>query len=872
LRSLMPQTLQAKFLAGLLLVMAALVGFFAFTLNLHLERLMEGEAREKASLILSQVEAVQGYVRTKLRPAMYRVLPNDQFVIEAMSTSYITRLVMSDLNLAREAFTYRRVGIGARNPDYEATALERDLIGRFEAEPQLVRLEEFAQQNGERYFVTARPQRFEPACLHCHGDPAKAPKELIERYGAERGFGRKVGQLAGIDLVRLKVQRDVGGIREATFSFAMLFAGAILVMFLVIQGFFNRLVVVSLRRVTGVMHRQFPEEAQAADSGQPFAPGSDVIDPDVIGPDVIGPRTSRQAPSRDDEIEGLLHGFEIFAEHLRRARQDLKNYATTLEDKVADRTKDLTLLANERRADVNLFVSLLNGLNESQSKRQLLFTSLSLIAGRFGAARAAYVCVLAATDFAAWPDAGRRPELPEDWHDLVSGANGENDDPAPRLTPLAWYIPVQTSGTSRGLLCLFWDEPQEGSDRMAELARAIGQQMGIAMDNLDALDNLLRQNAMLSSLFEGIADPLMLVDERGSLHLANASARALARQLLDGLAPLLAGATSGSAHGELTLPGVPGAKSGQERIFEADLYPLSGHGGAFAAEEDEPRSAQPPVRRFVASLREVTAQRRMEGQLRQSERLAAVGQLAAGLAHEINNPLGVIQCYAELLRAAESAPQAQADLDIIMRHTGQAQKVVRDLLDFARPRPATPGPTNIAAQTAELVEVLRPRARAVQAELSLDTPPDLPMVQAGADALEHILSNIVLNALDAVAEAPPERRVHIRLRYEPPTQPPGAETSGSVVLSVTDTGPGITPEHMDRVFDPFFSTKGVGKGTGLGLAVVYGLVRELGGTLSATNGEAAQNENKSAQDGLGGAVFTVRLPAATSNTTAEDAQ
>jgi signal transduction histidine kinase len=251
----------------------------------------------------------------------------------------------------------------------------------------------------------------------------------------------------------------------------------------------------------------------------------------------------------------------------------------------------------------------------------------------------------------------------------------------------------------------------------------------------------------------------------------------------------------------------------------------------------------------VASLREVTSQRRMEGQLRQSERLAAVGQLAAGLAHEINNPLGVIQCYAELLRNAEDRPQAQADLDVIMRHTEQARKVVRDLLDFARPRPATPGPTDLAAQAAALIEVLRPRARAVRAEMTLDAATDLPPVQAGSDALEHILSNILLNALDAVAEQPENtpRRVEVAVRAEDVDNAGGA---GSVLLTVRDTGPGIAPEHLDRVFDPFFTTKAVGKGTGLGLAVVYGLVRELGGELLAANNEG------------GGAVLSVRLPAA----------
>ncbi len=815
---LMPHTLQTKFLAGLGLVMAGMVAFFAISLNQHLGRLMESEAREKASLILSQVEAVQRYVRITLRPVMYRSLPGGQFVLEAMSTSFITRSVMSDLNLAKESFTYRRVGIGARNPDYEANGLERGLIQRFEADPKIVRLEEFVELGGVRHFVTARSQRFEASCLNCHGDPKLAPKELIARYGAERGFGRKVGELAGIDLVSLKVERDAGGIRDATVSFALLFAAGILVLFLVIQGFFHRLVVQSLRRVTGVMHRLFPDEAPAA-GAVPLSP--------------YFPSSPSSPPAwREDELEDILHGFEAFAEHLRQARQDLKDYAATLEDKVAGRTVELTRQTGEHKADVALFVSLLNSLNESQAKGQLLSAALALVARRFGAGSAAYTCVLSATDFAAWPDPTARPPLPGDWHDLVS--SGE-----PRLDSHAWYIPVQTTGTSRGILCLFWNQGQQAPEGVAsqtDLARAIGQQLGIAMENLDALDVLLRQNATLSSIFEGIADPLMLVDERGSALLANSTAQRLSADLAQtqpgGLPALIGKATEGGGLGEFELP--------DGRIFEASLYPLE----------------SPAGRRHVAYLREVTTQRRMEGRMRQNERLVAVGQLAAGLAHEINNPLGVIQCYAELLRPALSDPQTLADLEVILRHTGQARRVVGDLLDFARPRQAssdpsrlttvepsnaaTVGPSNPATVAASIIEVLRPRTRAVHAEMELHAPPDLPQVSAGADALEHILSNLLMNALDAV----PEGAGHVRVSM-------GAEPEGRFVrITVADNGPGIAPEHLDRVFDPFFTTKEVGKGTGLGLAVVYGLVGDLGGTLAVENAPG------------GGAVFTVRLPIA----------
>jgi signal transduction histidine kinase len=790
MRRLMPHSLQSKFFTGLFLLMTGLVAFFAVGLNIHLNRLMEGEAREKASLILAQVEAVQRYVRNTLRPVMYKTLPSDHFVLEAMSASYVTRAVMSDPNLEHNSFTYRRVTEDARNPDSEANALEREFIDRFRAEPELNHLEEFRDADGERYFITVYAQRYDVSCMHCHGDPGEAPHELIERYGDVRGFGNHVGGLAGIDMVRLKVERDVGGIRDATLSFALLFALGILVQFLIIQGFFHRLVVHSLRRVTGVMQRLFPDEAPL--QTEPFLP-------------------------QEDEIEELLHGFELFAEHLRQARVDLKEYAATLEDKVAERTVDLTRLADDRRADVALFVSLLNSLNQSQTKQELLLAGLELIARRFGASSASYVCVLAATDFASWPDPDVPPELPEDWHDLVTGVE-------PRMGDLSWHIPVQTSGTSRGLLNLYWDRPQKRSDRLVDLARAIGQQLGIAMENMEALDGLLTQNAMLSSLFEGIADPLMLLDAGDAVLLANSTAVRLADTLEEpGVASLLKrihAATRDTGCGEFELP--------DGRIFVAHLYPLMETGG----------------RRTVASLREVTMERRMEDQMVRNERMVAVGQLAAGLAHEINNPLGVILCYAELLAASQKEGQAQADLAVIIRHTELAQRVVRDLLDFSRPRPVSLEPGDLTAMATATVDLLQPRAKSCGAELLLEAATEIPPLGAGADALEHILTNLIMNALDAVngLEEKEGRTGEVRVII--------AAGDRFAEITVADNGTGILPEHLNRVFDPFFSTKEAGKGTGLGLAVIYSLIRDLGGDIEVENRPG------------GGALFRVFLPLA----------
>ncbi|NHZ45385.1 c-type heme family protein, partial [Nitratidesulfovibrio liaohensis] len=676
---LTPHSLQARFLLGLLLILACLGGFFALSLFMHLERLVENEARDRAALILAQAEAVQSYVRNTLRPAMYRTLSEDTFVIEAMSTSFVTRAVMNDNNLAHDRFTYRRVAVGARNPAYEASDLERAIIERFREDPELTRVEDVTEDGGERLFITARPVRFETSCLRCHGDPAEAPPVLLSMYGAERGFWRKTGDLAGMTMVALPMDQAVSGMTDAVTSFGVLFAGGALVLFAVIHVFFNRLVVHNLRRMGGVMRRHFPDEA-----------------------DMTMPRRGHP----DVGIDDLLGDMESLALHLSEARAKLRDYAANLEGMVHERTVDLATEATARRTDVALFVGLLDRLNRSSGKGELLAASLELIARRFGADRAAYACVLSASDFHAWPDRAVRPDLPPDWHDMAA-------EGTPRLTPRAWFIPVQTSDTTRGLLCLYWDADHVSGPGTADLAQAVGRQLGIAMDNLDALDNLLRQNALLDSIFEGISDPLLLLGGDGRVVLANSSARRLTRSLAatrgqgadaasdgasgfggPGLEELLDAADIAARMGDGPVSRAVTLRDG--RSFAVNAYPLGGRlerGG-----------------RTVAYLRETTDERRMLERVQQHEKLVAVGKLAAGLAHEINNPLGVIHCYADLLRAAAPDGQAQADIDVIMRHTEQARKVVRDLLDFARPKQAERGPCDVADVLAGLADVFRPRA------------------------------------------------------------------------------------------------------------------------------------------------------------------
>jgi signal transduction histidine kinase len=223
--------------------------------------------------------------------------------------------------------------------------------------------------------------------------------------------------------------------------------------------------------------------------------------------------------------------------------------------------------------------------------------------------------------------------------------------------------------------------------------------------------------------------------------------------------------------------------------------------------------------------------------LLRAERLATLGRIAAGVAHEVGNPLGAITGYVELARdRLGRGAVAEAD-DFVARvgsEAGRIDRLVRDLLDLARPTEPVAGAIDLAAPLEAALRLARvqPRFRSVKVDVSL--PPALPPVVADERRLSQVFLNLLLNAGDATGGAG-----HVRVD--------ATAGAGSVTLTVADDGPGIPAGDLPRVFEPFFTTKAGGGGTGLGLAISQGIVESFGGELQAANGAS------------GGAVLTVRL-------------
>jgi signal transduction histidine kinase len=227
---------------------------------------------------------------------------------------------------------------------------------------------------------------------------------------------------------------------------------------------------------------------------------------------------------------------------------------------------------------------------------------------------------------------------------------------------------------------------------------------------------------------------------------------------------------------------------------------------------------------FVIERKEAEEKKqRLEEQLRHADRLATIGQLAAGIAHELNNPLGDILGFAQLASNHQDLPeQTYQDLYRIVKSTLYAREVIKKILLFSRQSQPDEGNVNLNKLIEEWVDFFTFRSKKNDIEMVLEMERDLPDIAGDASQINQVIINLVVNAIHAM---PDGGRLTIRT----------AGRNDAVTLEVEDTGIGIEADAMDKVFLPFFTTKDVDQGTGLGLSVVYGIVKEHGGTIALSS-------------------------------------
>ncbi len=227
--------------------------------------------------------------------------------------------------------------------------------------------------------------------------------------------------------------------------------------------------------------------------------------------------------------------------------------------------------------------------------------------------------------------------------------------------------------------------------------------------------------------------------------------------------------------------------------------------------------------------RNITEQKRLEAQFRQAQKMEAIGQLAGGVAHDFNNILTVIHCNASLLLETTGGPDSEASAlaQQIIETAERAAGLTRQLLLFGRKQAMEMADLDLR-EIVQNLAVMLGRLLGEDVDLVTDCAPDLPPVRGDRTMIEQVLLNLVVNSRDAMPNGGRLTLATSLVSLDSATPPPGSDAApGAYVrLSVTDTGTGIAPEHLSRIFEPFFTTKEVGKGTGLGLATVYGILKQ----------------------------------------------
>lgn len=358
-------------------------------------------------------------------------------------------------------------------------------------------------------------------------------------------------------------------------------------------------------------------------------------------------------------------------------------------------------------------------------------------------------------------------------------------------------------------------------DILENLATQIAQQKQRIHELESLIKTISRGKYMWESTFDAITSPVTIVSSDFIIERANLEASRIAgvdvRNLIGKVCyETLAGFSSPCKGCPLLQAGasVRGTpletfrKSGLE--FEVTAYPLErGH-------QDESGSV-------VLHYQDITQQKKLRRQLLQSEKMAAIGTLAGGVAHEINNPLGGILAFAQLImRELNEEHSCQSDLKEIENAALRCKRIVQDLLEFSRQNPEEEmeviSLNDAIRKTLPLIKV---QVKMGRLALDLKLADELPQIFGNSHKLQQVFLNIVTNAAQAMGDL---GRIDIKTFFD--------EARQRVGIEIADTGPGIPNENMNKIFDPYFTTKGQGEGTGLGLAISYSIIQEHNGDVT----------------------------------------
>jgi two-component system NtrC family sensor kinase len=638
-------TLTKKFLLGVGVIVIVFWALFSYLVYIYLKEINKTDAFNQSNLLFEQIQSTRRYVREDLRPLMYHVLPENHFIKEAMSVSFITKSIMNDFGEKHPDVIYRRVALDPLNPENAANDRERGFIALFEKDRERSVWKGVLEIDQMKYAIHAKPVIIEEGCLSCHGSPESAPADLIKAYGTSHGFNKKAGDIIGIEYLALPLDKTFSQISDLVMTIFIAGIIGMVLMFTAINSLINLVAVRPLGKV-----RSFFRSVVKGDKG---------LD-------------SKFAVRSGDEIGELAHSFNRMMEYLRSFQEKLSSSEKKYR-KIFEGSKDAILVA--------------------------------------------------------------------DYHGIIQEINSAGID-------LFGYT---------------------HSD--------------IVLHELSVQD-IFHNKEDYSSFLSSLETDGFVKDHETKLRTVNGSVKDI--------------------------------------LISANYR------------EDDNNE----VCGFEAIIKDITERKKLFQQVNEAERLAAIGQLASGVAHEINNPLSIILGYTGLLLDDKSVNgQFREDLETIYANANVCKRIVEDLLNFSRKSKTEFAYHSINDIIDSVVEMLHYKFQEKNITVQKNYSTDLPLLLVDDDKIKQVCMNILINSFQAVGD---HGIIEISTSLN--------EADSSANICVQDNGSGIDDAIIDKIFQPFFSTKPIGEGTGLGLSVSYGIIREHNGVIKAES------------NGPNGASFTIELP------------
>ena len=748
--------------------------------NFYMRRQALVEAGSKAIEILNNRLAIHTYFTHQLKPKMFQFTesfrPKDYFDPTWMSSTYAVREMGKYANqLGNKNYYYKECAINARSPENEADDYEREFLIKLEEEADLVSHSSIRDFAGKPYFaVLRRGEAMEESCLRCHSDPQNAPKGLIDIYGPERSFHRKVGDV--VQAISIRIPLSVAYASANRFSFEL--SGFLLVLFglLFLAHYYS-----SRRWVFNPLDAIREKTWLIAHTKEHLGEKIDI--------------------PKGREMKDLAVAFNTLSENLRE-------HTDHLEDVVEKRTQQI---------------------KEGEKRFRLLFENAPLgyqsldENGRFIEVNRAWLDLFG---YQREEVIGRSfgDFVHPDWQDYFK----EN---FPTFKSIGEILGIEFEMVQRdGTLFTVSIDGKIAKDEKGRFLRTHCILTDIterkkAEKKLVALSS--RQEAILSA----IPDIIMEVDQNKIYTWANPAGFDFfgddvigkeaadyfegEQEIYNTVQPLFNGDDS-----VIYVESWQRRKDGQKRLLAWWCRVLKESSGTVSG--------------ALSTARDITEKEMLERQLQQAQKMESVGRLAGGVAHDFNNMLGVIIGHAELaMDQLDPAVPVHANLKEIHKAARHSADLTRQLLGFARKQTAAPKILDLNDTITGMLRMLR---RLIGEDIDLAWLPDTHLWQVKIDPaqIDQILANLCVNARDAIAGV---GKVTIGTQNLTLDEDYCANHAGFIpgdfaMLAVSDDGSGMDEKTLENIFEPFFTTKGVGEGSGLGLSTIYGIVKQNEGFIN----------------------------------------